>query len=101
MSIVREQLDLCNSLAVLLEMGYQFTGPYFEHSDVTLHTARANELATGSKTDGRYSAFVCVVNLPEYLTVINAVGSDLAVGPPTDNNFIGENGAQRHDADTC
>ena len=99
MSVIREQLYLCNSLTVFLEVGDKLAGPYLKHSDIALHTARADKLTTGSKTYRSYSTFVSVVDLPKDLTVVNSEGSDTAIGPSTDNNFIGKNSAQRHNSD--
>jgi hypothetical protein len=41
-----------------------------------------------------------VVDLPEHLAVIDTESTDLAIGPATDNYFIGEASAERRNSDT-
>lgn len=90
MSIVREQLDFSNALAVLLKMGYQFSGADFPNSNVALHTPRANKFTTVGQANSSHASLVGVVDLPKQLAVVDAVSSDTSVRPTAQDNLIGE-----------
>lgn len=74
-------------------MRYQFTRPHFPNSYVTFHSSSAYKLATCCKTNCCYTSFVRIVNLPQELAVVNAVGTNTAVRPAAENYFVRKNSA--------
>jgi hypothetical protein len=79
---------------VLLKVGDELTGSDLPDAHLALHAARADEFAALGQADRCDSSFMGVVDLPQELAVVDSVGSDLAVGPATNNDLVSENGAE-------
>lgn len=79
-------------------MGNQLSWTYLPDSNLAFHTARTNELAIKWKANSSDSTFVCIVNLPKLLAVINPISTNSSVTPSTEDDFIGENGTIGEDS---
>jgi hypothetical protein len=92
--IVGEELDLCDSAGVLLKVRNEFTRADLPNANFTLHTTRADKLAALSQADRSDTTLVCVVNLPQELTIVGSIGPDFSIRPSTEDDFIREDGAK-------
>ena len=81
MNVISENLQLRHLASVLLQVTHELPRSDFPYTDFSLHTSRADKLGVVGKADGSDSVFVGVVDLPEHLTVVHSIGSDLSIGP--------------------
>ena len=95
MLVVGEELDLCDSACVLLQVGDEFTRADFPNANFTLHAARADEFAALRQANRGDASLVGVVDLPQKRAIVYSIGPNFAVGPSTQDDFIGENCAER------
>lgn len=95
--IIGEQLNLGHTGGVFLQVANEFTGTNFPNTDVTLHAARADELAAARKANGSDAALVSIIDLPKQLAVVDTVGANAAIRPSAQDYLIGKYRTVRHD----
>jgi len=88
--IVGEELNSGHSACMLFQVGHELARPDLPNSDFTLHATRADELAVGGETDSGDTALVSIIDLPQLTAVVNSIGTNLAIGPATNDHFLGE-----------
>ena len=91
MLVVGHELDFGHAARVLLQVRDEFARSDFPDADLALETRRAHELVALRQADRCHAALVRIVNLPKERAVVDAVGADAAIRPPTQNHFISEN----------
>ena len=95
MLVVGEELNFGYPARVLLKMRDELARSDLPNAHLTLHAARADELAALGKADRGDTTFVSIVDLPELLAVVYSVCTDASVAPAADDDFVGEYRAKR------
>jgi len=92
MDIIVENLDFGNLAGVLLQVRDELSWSYFPDTDLSFKSSWDDELCVMAKCYSSNSTLVSVVNLPELLIIVDAVGSYFSIGPTWEDDFISEKG---------
>lgn len=94
-------MHLGDFAGVFFKVGDELTRSDFPYTHFTFVATRADELHVVGETNGCYTVFMGVVDLPEGRGALNLETADFSVRPAGDDHFISESRACRKHSHCC